>query len=415
MFALLNKANSLMAIPSIADNVLNQPTIKYVLNPNKSLLQFIAGVTGIASVGLGWVGVDGLVKQGSERSASARHSMAAPPVNRPISSQEQQQNPEYISPSADFENIGYNYPDPDNLNADPWEENRSFDDPQNWIFSAEEELEHPALDYRKWSDELAILLYGQQGGGKTSKLLWLAEEHLKKGNIVLIVSPFAYSGWVNGIEIAGINHDYLSINQALNKFCNESDERLKYRRFYPNGQAYFPEDLPTVILICDEITSWGDNPELEVVSRRLVKVITQNLRQTNCRVYFGGHGNTVACLLGKALAGKKDVFNRQFTRIQTKAKQDKKIDGGLRCAGECLITYSHNGEDVNRLVKIPTILPSNDCVKITSYQLPDGSQSKKATYDFSRYKSIPFSKYHQEETVKRQELNKLLQSQEPIA
>lgn len=420
MIAAFDTAKQVISVPSVEDQFLNKPATAIYANPNQGFLNGLGvGLMSLASAST--LAGCHLSYQDSKKKLSAPMATATRSQQtrqqQPISSgqprsmaQQQPLQPQLFPQEPDIEFSDF---------SDPWEtDNDSQVQPefnpdflpidessegQEWIFDGEQELEHPALDYRNWQDQLALLIYGEQGGGKTSKLLYLAEQHIKAGNIVLIVSDFAYSGWIKGIEVAGVNGDFNAIAQALNAFCNEGEARRKTAGVYQD-KGYFAHDLPTVVLIADEVTSWSEQPELEMVIFRLARLVLQDLRQTNMRVYLGGHGNTLATLFGKALAGKKQTFDNQFTQIQCKAKHDKQIENGKRCAGEVVVSYFQGKDPVARTIKIPSLLPSKDCTKTISYTTSKGDKSQKVVYDFGKYNSIPFSQYHAEENDRRKQL-----------
>lgn len=412
MLAAFNEAQKIVSVPSVEDNFLNKPVTAIYQNPNQGFFKSIGiGLMLMSSASI-YGGCSLARKEFLESKATLANpsstAIAPRPSQPPATPRSAQPTVHSISEEIEWFD-------------DPWESNTfqevsdvqsnfsefSDSEGEEWIFQKNEqmELDHPALDHKNWADQLALLIYGEQGGGKTSKLLWLAEEHIKRGNIVLIVSDFAYSGWVKGIEVAGVNGDFSAIAQALSAFCNEGEARRKHAGVYED-RGYFAHDLPTVVLIADEVTSWSEQPELEMVIFRLARLVLQDLRQTNMRVYLGGHGNTLSTLFGKALAGKKQTFDNQFTQVQCKAKHDKQIENGKRCAGEVVVSYFQGREPVARTVKIPSLLPSKECTKTVAYTTPKGEKGQKIVYDFSRYSSIPFSKYHAEENERRLKLKK---------
>lgn len=390
MLASFNEAQKIISVPSVEDSFLNKPITAIYKNPNQGFFR---------NLGIFFMLLSSTGAYFSARPIpSEKKEKASKP--EPKSIQLEAPNLKSNSDESIFEE---SIPSSGNPQSswffDPWEGDL---DSKNWIF--ESEYEHPALNYKNWPDQLGLLIYGEQGGGKSSKLLWLAEEHLKRGNIVLIASDFAYPGWIKGIEVAGINGDFRAIAQAVGAFCNEAEARKKYAGVY-RGQGYFAHDLPSIVLIADEVTSWSQQPELEMIIHRLSRIILQDLRQTNARIYLGGHGNTLATLFGKALAGKKGAFDNQLIQIQCRAVQDPSIENGKRCAGEVNIKYfSEDQKIVNKRVKIPPLLPSAECTKIVRYKTPEGKNSKKITYDFSSYSGIPFSEYHARENEKRAKL-----------
>jgi len=411
MVGAFKESQKLIAVPSVEDGFLNAPVTNYYNNPNQNLFQFTGWLL-MMSASIGFSGACSLTIKLNK--TSVRQTPHKP------SSQTQVQQRQTEVFAADSPILR------DDVWTDPWNED-PFKDPFNetetknfetsaeitdtdtdWTFQtqSQEQLDHPSLDYKNWPDELAMLIYGEQGGGKTSKLLWLAEEHLKRGNIVIILSDFAYPGWIKGVEVAGVNGDFNAISQALNAVCNEGEARKQFRGVY-GSTGYFAHDLPTVVLIADEVTSWSEQPAIELALRRLARLILQDLRQSNLKVYLGGHGRTLKTLFGQALAGKKETFDNQFIQVQCKAKSDPKIENGKRCAGQVFVNYFQGKEQESKLVKIPPLLPGSECSKKITYTTPRGEESAKVVYDFSKYHAVPFSKYHAEENQRRQGLKNL--------
>jgi hypothetical protein len=395
------QANKLMAVPSVQDNYLNAPVTAFYPNPNQKFFRFLGfGLMAISSSSFCaacWIAAN-QKKQGLPEESLPQ---------QPVLSMVPPQVPPQV-PSQDFS-------DTEDVWADPWDDPElesqspavpSFMDDRDWTFQTQESnLEHPALNHKNWVDELAILVFGEQGSGKTSKLLWLAEQHLKRGDIVLVLSDMAYPGWLKGIEVAGINADFNGISQALNAFCNEGEARKRFRGLH-GDTGYFPHDLPTVVLIADEVTSWSEQPALEMAIFRLAKLVLSDLRQMNLRVILGGHGNTLKTLFGKALEGKKQTFDNQFVQLQCKSKPDPNVEDGKKCAGEVIVNYYQGKNPVSTPMKIPALMPSKDCLKTMKYQTAKGTKGKKIVYDFSKYKATPFSQYHKEENQERLKLQK---------
>lgn len=399
-------SRKLIAVPSVEDNYLNSPVTAYYNNPNqgffKALSLSLMAISSASFSGACWL------TWKNQNGVEVEDQIQIPDFE--VNESSTPQNLDVASPSLSSQ-IQNN----DDIWADPWNdeiENQAFETTEivgdrDWTFQAQESnLDHPALSHKNWPDELAILIYGEQGSGKTSKLLWLAEQHLERGNIVLIVSDFAYPGWIKGIEVAGINGDFNAISEALNAICNEGEARKNTRGVY-GDKGYFAHDLPTVVLIADEVTSWSEQEVLEMPLRRLARLILQDLRQANLKVYIGGHGRTLKTLFGKALEGKKETFDSQFVQVQCKAKTDLTIENGKKCAGQVWVNYFQGNNQASTPVKIPPLLPTKECSKTVKYTTPKGEKSTKIVYDFSKYKAISFSQYHAEENERRQELKNL--------
>ncbi|MEL6854138.1 MAG: hypothetical protein AAFO83_03410 [Cyanobacteria bacterium J06607_13] len=204
----------------------------------------------------------------------------------------------------------------------------------------------------KWAHQLrnypVILLYGPQGGGKTSKLAWLTGDHARRGDELSIVDPFAPAASWRGLEVVGRGENAAEINDHLDWFCEEASRRLALRGV---DESYEPlRDEPFYFMGLDEVTNYEDmvNPD---IGRRFISTCTQKLRQAGMGVAISSHGDTLSCLFGIAAGkGKKAVMDRQTFKIRVMPVEDESVPGGFRCSGQAEIAY--NGQ-----VKTVTVPP----------------------------------------------------------
>lgn len=223
-------------------------------------------------------------------------------------------------------------------------------------------------EVNSWVNDSAILFFGRQGGGKTSKAGYNAANHVRRGDRVIYVNPIGRLLFWKGIESYGLPTTKLGTNPNHLQLERIKDEKyqdairglwiyiqeIERRLALCGGSDFNPYLEQHIHLVCDEMTDWEaeiENRDNEVL-RRLTVVVTQYLRQANGSTAFVTHGETLACMGGaKALNGKSNVIRNTFKRVQCQAVKDASVPGGYTCAGWAKIFDP--GEEFSRKAPIP--------------------------------------------------------------
>lgn len=201
----------------------------------------------------------------------------------------------------------------------------------------------------RWIKELleypCIRVWGSQGGGKTSKLIYMMEQDIKQGKVVMLVNPLAPASKFKGIKVYGRGYNFNdgadSAAAGLQRFAAEAVSRLKRRGV---DEEYEPlRDEPHWALYGDEMTNWGDQMDQDIMGE-FWQSCTQMLRQANMSFRGVTHGNTNQTFGGAALRGKKQTVENQFAVLRAIPKTDPSVPGGLRCSGTAVMKLPEKGE-----------------------------------------------------------------------
>lgn len=162
-------------------------------------------------------------------------------------------------------------------------------------------------------DEGTILLNGRKGSGKTSKAQFLVEEYLKAGYQVDIVDPHAAAGQWEPLKVWGRGKNWREVNEGLKAFIKEVNRRYSDRA---EIEGYDPMvDEPRLILVCEEMTQWADQVDIELM-KEFWGVVLGDIRKANAGVLFISHGETLASIGGKALEGRRKTVDDDVAKLK---------------------------------------------------------------------------------------------------
>lgn len=120
------------------------------------------------------------------------------------------------------------------------------------IKALEGTVEHP--DYQ-WAKHLLghpnVLIWGEQGSGKSSFARWLVEQRLKMGHQMLVFDPHAAHGHWQGLKLVGGGMNWEEIDQRMEAVLGEMEE--DYLELYETP-GYEP--IKTTFLV-EELTTWA--------------------------------------------------------------------------------------------------------------------------------------------------------------
>jgi hypothetical protein len=176
-------------------------------------------------------------------------------------------------------------------------------------------------------EEGSIFLCGPRGSGKTSKAEFLIEEYIKRGYRVEVADPHAKAGQWAPLKVYGRGFNYAEVEQALRDYIDEIKER--YQRL-AEDEDYDPlEDEDRCILVCEEMIKWASKLPEELVGEFL-DVAVADIRKANGGVVFISQGETLACIGGKAAAGKKALLDDSLAKLKGMSVADPSVKGGYR-------------------------------------------------------------------------------------
>ena len=115
-----------------------------------------------------------------------------------------------------------------------------------------------------------VLVYGEQGSGKTSKMAWLVGQHIKLGHQVEIVDPLCkFRSW-QPLKVWGRGYQYQDAEKGIAKFTTIAQKRLRDR----GTTNYEPLDDIHLFLALDEVTNYEDHIA-PATMRQLLSTCTQ--------------------------------------------------------------------------------------------------------------------------------------------
>ena len=168
----------------------------------------------------------------------------------------------------------------------------------------------PINDDYSWVEAMLaqpfVLIYGKQGGGKSSKLGYVVLRAVKANYKVVIVDPHANAGKWKGLRVFGKGLDYANAEDGIRNFIAEVRHRYKVMS---EVEGYNPiKDERRLVLACDEVSHWGDNIDPDLM-KELMNLVLSDLRKANAAVLFAAHGKTLKFFGGKAAAGTRDAID----------------------------------------------------------------------------------------------------------
>jgi hypothetical protein len=211
----------------------------------------------------------------------------------------------------------------------------------------------------------------EKGSGKTSKLAYLAAEHIKLGHKVEIVNPLAIGKHWKGLKVWGRGGNFVDAANGIRRFTKIMKARL-HKRGDPSLD-YDPFDEEHLFLAIDELSNYGEKIDEvdETVMPGFWEVSTQYLRQANGSFAFASHGKTQTMLGGaKALAGKSETIQKGIVWLFAQAQTDNSVRGGKRCAGWAYLQKPSNDETSDGRLKKEKIF------------IPEWAQAPNPEFDF---------------------------------
>ena len=168
-------------------------------------------------------------------------------------------------------------------------------------------------DVYAWMETLheinCLLIYGQQGAGKTTFVENEVEVRKALGHQILVLDPHREYGAWEGLEVIGDGKDYQAIDDELaninSLITSRYEQRSKVKGFNPQP----------ITIICEEFTQWSikcansDNFFSEALS---------DCRKVHIHVIFVAHARTMGVLTKKA--GMSAMFENGSTKLEILGK-----------------------------------------------------------------------------------------------
>jgi hypothetical protein len=165
-----------------------------------------------------------------------------------------------------------------------------------------------------------LLIYGEQGSGKTTFVEAEVKARQELGHEVIVLDPQRKYGAWEGLEVTGDGRDYKAIDQALVDFQQLIDSRYTQ---YSKIKDFSPQPIT---IICEEFTQWNDKCQN---SDEFFSSALSDIRKVRIHVIFVTHGDTLGNLTKKSGMGKnRDLGMAKLELIGKPSSTGKTIPSG---------------------------------------------------------------------------------------
>tara|TARA_R110002126_G_scaffold290453_1_gene447440 strand:+ start:3467 stop:4564 length:1098 start_codon:yes stop_codon:yes gene_type:complete len=170
-----------------------------------------------------------------------------------------------------------------------------------------------------WMDTLhkvnCLLIYGQQGAGKTTYVDMEVKARQALGHQILVFDPHREYGAWEGLEVVGDGMDYEAIDTELANVNSLIKSRYEQRA---TVEGFNPRPMT---IICEEFTDWAVKCQS---SDEFFLSSLKDCRKVKIHVIYVAHARTMGVLTKKA--GMSVMFENGSTKIEVLGKPD--ADGG---------------------------------------------------------------------------------------
>jgi hypothetical protein len=194
----------------------------------------------------------------------------------------------------------------------------------------------PLLDIPALTNTVLLIIWGTQGGGKTTLAKMILRYREQQGHSITIADPHGSIQEWGDWQLIGMGRDYDRLNAYLKQF--DDDVTADYQQ-YSQGKRNFAYKT----LLADEFTQWADRC---THSASFVKSACSDLRKIRRCVVLITHADTITGL-GKAV-GLRDAIDRSAVKLQLETRLTK--SGEYEPTGYGVIQYP--GQEKQR-VRIP--------------------------------------------------------------
>lgn len=140
------------------------------------------------------------------------------------------------------------------------------------------------------TDYHCVLIWGGQGGGKTTAASNIIKARKDAGHRILVFDPHAEKGQWQGLEVVGDGMDYEEIDQTMKWYFEECKKRYQLLRSEGSEAV---KKLGKVTIVAEEITNYADRCKH---SGEFVKACLSDNRKIFLNVIFISHGRTLETL-----------------------------------------------------------------------------------------------------------------------
>ena len=164
-----------------------------------------------------------------------------------------------------------------------------------------------------WMDSLhevnCLLIYGEQGAGKTTYVEHEVECRKELGHQILVLDPHREYGAWEGLEVVGDGMDYQAIDDELGNISALIKSRYEQRATTPN---FNPQPMT---VICEEFTKWSAKCSN---SDDFFSAALSDCRKVRVHVVYVAHGRTMGVLTKKS--GMSVMFENGSTKLEILGK-----------------------------------------------------------------------------------------------
>jgi len=201
--------------------------------------------------------------------------------------------------------------------------NRSVAQPQKQQ-SYTPDLTDRNQDPHEWINGLhevnCLLIYGEQGSGKTTFVEAEVKARQELGHEVIVLDPHRKYGAWDGLEVTGDGRDYRAIDEALLDLQQLIDNRYTQ---YSTVKDFEPKPIT---VICEEFTQWNDKCQN---SDAFFSTALSDVRKVRIHVLFVAHGDTLGNLTKKSGMGKnRDLGMTKLELIGKASPTGKTVPSG---------------------------------------------------------------------------------------
>lgn len=142
-------------------------------------------------------------------------------------------------------------------------------------------------------DYFCVLIWGGQGGGKTTAASHIVHSRKTRGDRVVVLDPHAEKGQWKGLEVIGAGMNYKAIDEFMGWYFEECKRRYQILR--EHGKAAV-EKLGRICLVAEELTNYAKRCKN---SGDFIQACLSDNRKIFFNCLFISHGRTLA-LMGDA-------------------------------------------------------------------------------------------------------------------